>query len=510
MKALFGGLKARVILTYLVIFLVSAAIVVVRAGTLFARNTLDSAEHDLEAQAYVMATAIERPWAGFQGLGEGTITVPQLLDLQGRFAGNGGGQLNVLDSAGRVLATSLQNVPPAQRKAPEVAGALAGQLQHDVRLDAIAGKKLIFAAAPVQHEGQVFGVVQLAVPLDDVTAQIDRFWLGLGLTALLAALAASLAGWWLSEQLVRPVRRLSAAATRLAAGNLDERVSSGGVAEIAQLGDAFNHMAEQIEEMIGHERAFVANASHELRTPLTNIKLRAEALGNGALDDPTAARRFVRDIESEANRLGRMAGDLLNLSRYDAAAPAAREAVDPGKLLADVAGQLTLRAEKSGILLVQEVAPGLPVISADPVGLETVLINLVDNALQYTPTGGSVTVRARLSPAYADGSGPRQELVLQVADTGIGIAAEDLPHIFERFYRADKARSRTNGRRAAGSLAAGSGAGLGLALVRGIVEQHGGAVEAQSTVGQGTTITVRLPVSPVSESAQAVGAQPAV
>jgi signal transduction histidine kinase len=293
---------------------------------------------------------------------------------------------------------------------------------------------------------------------------------------------ATMAGWWLAGGLVRPVGRLRDAATRLAAGNLEERVPPRGAKEMAQLASAFNDMAERIETAIKAQRAFVANASHELRTPLTNIKLRAEALEDGALEDPAVAQKFVREIGGEADRLSQMADDLLTLSRQDDAPRPVREPVDLSVLIPAVAGEMGLRAEKEGVALVQEIAPGLPVLSADPAGLRTLLVNLLDNALQYTKAGGSITIRARAA-------GPPPGVVIEVADTGSGIAVEDLPHIFGRFYRADKARRR-------GNAVTGSGAGLGLAIVKVIVEAHGGAISAQSTLGRGTTITVSLPASP--------------
>ncbi|HEX9117319.1 MAG TPA: HAMP domain-containing protein, partial [Anaerolineae bacterium] len=320
MGRLWSGLRARVILTYLVIFVVSTVILAGRAGVVFSQVALNGAERDMEVQAYLMASALERPWFVRDGEEGGVLTVPQpqLQTLAGSFAQGGSGQLTILDIRGNPLAYSTASEPNNQMKAPEVSAALKGWLQHDVRYDPMSGQRMIFAAAPIQRSGHVLGIVQVATPLAQVRARTRSYWLNLGATALLAALAAAVAGWWLAGQLVGPVRRLRDAATRLAAGDLDERVpdaDTGGVAEIGQLATAFNHMAGRIGDMINRERAFVANASHELRTPLTNIKLRAEALNNGALDDPVVARRFVGEIESEADRLGKMAGDLLSLSR---------------------------------------------------------------------------------------------------------------------------------------------------------------------------------------------------
>ena len=492
-RGLFSGLRARVILTYLVIFLVSAAIMAARAGSLFAERATESAAHDLEVQAFVLSSVLERPWSVRDS--DSLFAIPQLQILTGRFAQGAGGQLTILDGNGNTLATSLVPIPVNQQSQPEVAAALDGSIQHDIRYDPVVHQIMIYAAAPVQRDGRILAVVQLAVPLSSVTAETHQFWLSLGLTALLAAVAAALSGWLLADQLVQPVARLRNAAARLAGGNLDERVppkSTGGVAEIAELANAFNHMAERIEDMITSQRAFVANASHELRTPLTNIRLRAEALGDGALEDPTVARRFVGDIGTEANRLARMANDLLALTRQDATPAQARDNVNLGALVADISDEMHLRAAKADVEIVQEVEPDLPSTWADPDGLHTVLLNLVDNALQYTPEGGTITISAS-----QDATG--HNLVLQVHDTGSGIPEEDIPHIFERFYRADKARSRRMAKHSNGSAIAGSGAGLGLAIVHGIVEEHQGMVSVQSIVGQGTTMIVMLPLRQAPE-----------
>jgi signal transduction histidine kinase len=474
MQAWLSHFRVRVILTYLVIFVVSATIMAARAGSGFASAALETAKHDLGVQAFVVASALAHP-----GVGRELITIPNLQTLAGRLASGANGQLTILDPFGNTIATSLGAPPPNQRDQPEVVAALAGRLEYAVRLDPATNQKMIYTAAPVENDEHTYGLVQIAVPMAEVTAQTQRFWLSLGLTALLAAAMATMAGWWLAGQLVRPVGRLRDAAARLAAGDLEERVPRSGAAEMAQLASAFNDMAERIEASTKAQRAFVASASHELRTPLTNIKLRAEALEDGALGDPAVALKFVQEIGSEADRLSRMANDLLTLSRQDGAAQPVREPVNLSTLIPAVAGEMALRAEKEGVALVQELAPGLPLLPADPADLRTLLVNLIDNALQHTERGGRITLSAHAT-------GPQPGVVIQVADTGSGVAAEDLAHIFERFYRADKARRRSTG-------VTGSGAGLGLAIVKGIVDAHGGAVSAQSTPGQGTTIVVRLP-----------------
>jgi signal transduction histidine kinase len=479
MRAWLSQFKVRVTLTYLVILLVSATIMAVRAGSGFARTALENAKHDLGVQAFVVASALAHPGVGRGDDDDELIAIPDLERLAGRLAADANGQLTILDPFGNVIATSLGTALPNQRAQPEVTAALGGGMAYAVRRDPVAGQEMIYTAALVQSGEHTYGLVQIAVPMVEVTVQARRFWLGLGLTALLAAAVATTAGWWLAGRLVRPVGRLRDAAARLAAGNLEERVPLGGAAEMVQLSGAFNDMAARIEASMKAQRAFVANASHELRTPLTNIKLRAEALEDGALDDPPVARKFVQEIGSEADRLSRMADDLLTLSRQDSAPRLVRERVDLSTLMPAVTGEMALRAEKGDVALVLEVAPGLPVLSADPADLRTLLLNLLDNALQYTEPGGRITVRAQ--PASSPSS-----VLIEVEDTGSGIAAEDLAHIFGRFYRADKARRRGTGM-------TGSGAGLGLAIVKGIAEGYGGTVSAESALGQGTTICVRLP-----------------
>lgn len=479
MRAWLSRFRVHVILTYLVIFLVSATIMAVRAGSGFARTAMENAKHDLGVQAFVVASALAHPGVGREEEGDELVTIPDLQTLAGRLAADADSQLTILDPLGNAIATSLGTALPNQGDQPEVAAALAGRMEYATRFDPVTNQEMIYTAAPVQAEEHTYGLVQMAVSTAGVTAQTQRFWLSLGLTALLAATVATIAGWWLAGQLVRPVGRLRDAATRLAAGHLEERVPPGGPAEMDQLASTFNDMAERIEASMRAQRTFVANASHELRTPLTNIKLRAEALEDGALEDPAVARKFVQEIGSEVDRLSRMANDLLTLSRQDGAPRMVREPVDLSTLIPAVAAEMGLRAESGGVTLVQEIAPGLPVVMADPAELRTLLVNLLDNALQYTEAGGSVTVSAQ--PI-----GPQPGVLIQVADTGIGIAAEDLAHIFDRFYRVDKARRRGTG-------VTGSGAGLGLAMVKGIAEAYGGTVSAQSTQGRGTTIIVRLP-----------------
>jgi two-component system, OmpR family, phosphate regulon sensor histidine kinase PhoR len=227
-------------------------------------------------------------------------------------------------------------------------------------------------------------------------------------------------------------------------------------------------------------RDFVANVSHELRTPVTAIHLLVETLQSGALGEPAEAAEFVDRIGSEVAHLRQMVDELLELSLMEAGERPLRMAPIAATELVHAADRLRPLAEERGVDLRFEVSAGTPSVLGDVSRLELVLRNLVHNAIKFTPRGGSVTVSAHAHDAT--------EVVLQVRDTGVGIAAEALPRVFERFYKANRSRLRD-----------GDGAGLGLAIARHSVEAHGGRITVESEVGHGTVFTVTLPAAaPVS------------
>ena len=218
-------------------------------------------------------------------------------------------------------------------------------------------------------------------------------------------------------------------------------------------------------------RDFVANVSHELRTPLASIRAMAETLQDGAIHDGEVAERFVNIIVGEVERLTRILEDLLILSRAESKAPE-RNIFPLNTLIQEVLERFQSQAEKARVRTAAHLSAPL-IADANRDQIEQVLINLLDNAINYTPSGGRVDVRAEASGNL---------LTVYVSDTGIGIMSQDLPRVFERFYRVDKARSRQSG-----------GTGLGLAIVKHIVETHGGSVTVQSEYGRGTTFTFTLP-----------------
>jgi two-component system phosphate regulon sensor histidine kinase PhoR len=219
-------------------------------------------------------------------------------------------------------------------------------------------------------------------------------------------------------------------------------------------------------------RDFVSNISHELRTPLASLKALTETLLDGALDDPPAARRFLSRFETEVDSLSLMVSELLELTRIESGrVPLEFEPVRPEMLIQGAVERLYLQAERAGLHIEIEENRGLPAVLADPPRMQQVLMNLLHNAIKFTPVGGRITLAAE---PEAGG------VVFRIRDTGVGIPAEDLPRIFERFYKADRARS-------------GGGTGLGLAISKHLVEAHGGRIWAESVQGGGSTFYFFIP-----------------
>jgi two-component system, OmpR family, phosphate regulon sensor histidine kinase PhoR len=250
------------------------------------------------------------------------------------------------------------------------------------------------------------------------------------------------------------------------------------------------HDMTELRRLEKIRKDFVANVSHELRTPLTSIKGYVEALLDGAKDDSAAAMTFLEIILKQSDRLNLIIEDLLELSKLESGGVSLKE--EPLELRSVVDRTLSMIkpiADKNRHRLVTAVDPSLPPVAGDEGRLVQVLTNLLDNAVKYTPAGGTITVGAKLAPSVGNVEPPTRAIELTVADTGIGIPEEDRPRVFERFYRVDKARSRELG-----------GTGLGLAIVKHIVEGHGGQVWVEANYPQGSRFVVRLPLGTTARS----------
>ncbi len=290
--------------------------------------------------------------------------------------------------------------------------------------------------------------------------------------AILTAVAVSL---FVTRRIVAPIQAMARASTRIAAGRYGERVPVPSADELGELATHFNQMAETLERIEARRRDLIADVAHELRTPLASIAGYMEGLLDGVM--PAQPETFHR-AHREAIRLQRLVDDLQELSRAEAGqVPVHPRPVEVRGLTEAAATRLRPQFDDKDVALTVDVPRGLPPVLADPDRIGQVLTNLLGNALQYTPAGGRVEIRARRE----DGS-----VAIAVVDTGIGIPAEHLPHVFDRFYRVDRSRARASG-----------GSGIGLTIARHLVEAHGGSIHAESAgPGRGSTFTVTLPAVP--------------
>ncbi len=337
----------------------------------------------------------------------------------------------------------------------------------------LGGRKMLLAAHPLALPGGQRYLVETGAPMDEVQADL-RSWLILLLAMLPVVAGIALGGGYvLVKRALEPVDGIAASAERISSHNLSERLPVARTGdELERLSIALNHMIERLDAAFQYSRRFVADASHELRTPLTILKGELE----GFVQQPELSRDWRDRLGSaleEVDRLTNIVEGLFAISRLDAG-EAATEWVkfDLGQLASATADQMALLAEDKKIKLTCKASPGI-CIEGDRARLKQVVVNLLDNAIKYTPEGGSIALTI---------SAQNGKAILEVADDGIGIPPQALTRVFERFFRVDSARSRQQG-----------GAGLGLSIVKSICSAHRGKVEATSAPGQGSRFRVELP-----------------
>ena len=317
-------------------------------------------------------------------------------------------------------------------------------------------------------------IVATQPPTPSLLQALEQFQDSLGVALLQAALVGGLAAVVMAaivtRTIARPLQTVAEAAGQVAEGDYSQRVPQRGPREVSDVAQAFNRMSEQVQRNNQAQQDWLANISHDLKTPLTSIRGYAQAIQDGTAPDATSAAAI---IHTEADRLNRLIAQLTELARLRGGGLSLRQdALDLGALVEGMAQNLDVVAQKKSITLTTQIQ-ATPAVIGDGDQLAQVVGNLLSNALKYTPAGGQVKATVAASAGGVS---------LSVADSGVGIAPQDLGRVFERFYQVDKARGR--------------GHGLGLAIAQEIVKAHGGRIDVQSAGrGQGTTFTVWLPVA---------------
>lgn len=407
-----------------------------------------------------------------------------------------GGRISIVRRDGTVLADTEQLPSKMGNHAnrPEIIDALKGTVGSDKRLSASIGINYLYVAVPSPS-----GALRLAVPLKEVQTQVNIIRRHLLTATAIAFIPSIILTAFLARWVSRKLGQIIEYAAQLAQGNFQARLRETGSDELGVLGNKLNETGEKLEAMFEQlerehseleklervRKDFIINVSHELRTPLASIQGYTETLLDGAIDDPAHNLKFLNIIQANAERLGRLIADLLTLSRIELGITKFQFAgYYVEGLLRDCQESLIPIAGKKQIDLVIEPVPNEPdggrlEAFCDSEAIHQVISNLLDNAIKYTPQGGRINLQARIVD-HPDHKVPFVELAVQ--DTGAGIPKEDLPRLFERFYRVDKARSRELG-----------GTGLGLAIVKHMAKAHGGEVGVDSEIGRGSRFWFTLP-----------------
>lgn len=458
------SLRLRLTLWYAALLTVS----LLAFGSLLYIVLRASLEHQLDEALLLRATQITRNLSpGANGmLDPADLTSSLLAPLPLEAAAVRELYVQLLDQRGEIVGQSGSTLPID----PET---ILRALERDEVLQSLpltAGRTVRLLSRPIEADGAVVGVIQVGETLDGVEATLLQVRNILALGAVVVLALAVSGGLLLAGRALAPVRRVSATARRITVtADFGQRLPwRRRRDEVGELVETFNALITRVEATLAEQQRFLADTSHELRSPLTVIRANLGFLRREL--DPDTRAECVREAEAEAQRMGRLIGDLLLLGQAESSELLRRAPLAIADLVLEVAEQARIQATDRTI----EVAPLQPVVlNGDRDRLKQVVWNLVENALRYTPPGGAI----RLSVVQE-----ADQVVIAVSDEGPGIEPEHLPHLFERFYRVDRARSRATG-----------GAGLGLAIVQHLVKAHGGSVAVQSQPGQGTTFTLRLP-----------------
>jgi two-component system OmpR family sensor kinase len=469
-------LRKRILIVTVALFLVGLGAVTFTTYHFLSSFLVGRVDDQLKAAAGPVAETLTR------------APPPRHPGAHGAFLPNGS-YAALLDEHGRVL-REAQFAFDQEAPRPEIPSEL-------IRPDAQEGEPTLTTAPAVsgQTEYRVLaeplgeqGTLVVAAPLTEVNATKRLVLLIGGAVSGFVLVAIGVAAYWLTRRELRPLERMAANARAIAAGDLSRRVEPADPrTEVGQLGEALNAMLDEIDRAFAERlaaeerlRRFVADASHELRTPVTSIRGYAELFRRGAGDRPADLANVMRRIEQEGERMGALVEELLLLAQLDQGLPLERQPVDLAAVV-DVAADAAHAADPERPLDLDSQRP-LVVLGSES-RLRQVVDNLLTNARVHTPAATPIHVRL----ATED-----EQIVLEVADAGPGVPADEADRIFERFYRTDRSRTRSQG-----------GVGLGLAIVRSLVEAHGGAVAYRARPGGGSVFRIILPLAPAADSGEA-------
>ncbi len=582
---MFSRIQWRIVILFILLILGSMGILGIYLVNFIRDTQIDSLRSQLEQDARLVAEA------ALPALSD-TTKVDNVAVLAREFGKKINVRVTIVAPSGVVLGDSEQDPSIMGNHAarPEVVDAIKSGIGDSVYYIKITGQRMMYVAVPIASQGQIMGVASVGLSLATIESSLNRVTTTIVLSIVIIIILAIIAATLIARAITRPLRQLTRAAQKIAAGELDQHINLRASGEAGQIAQAFNEMSLKLRERVkgisdernklvavlssmadgvimtdteriivmtnraarrlfnlpedkigqrlihgvhdyeidqvvqlclntsqehtmqvefGPDKRFlrviavplgnakltgallllqdltelrslqtmrrelVGNVSHELRTPLAAIKAMVETLQNGAVSDIEVATDFLSRIDAEVDKMTHMVGELTELSRIETGqARLNLELTDINQLVIEATIRLMPQAGRQQVALLTKLYPELPLVGIDREQIQQVILNLAHNAIKFTPAGGRITVSTEIQ---------QDSVIISIVDTGIGISKEDLPHVFERFYKADKARS-------------GGGTGLGLAIARHIIQAHGGSIQVSSQEGEGSTFSFRLPL----------------
>ncbi len=394
-------------------------------------------------------------------------------------------RITIIDESGNVLADSNGDVETMDnhRNRPEVQTALAEEYGMNQRYSDTLKETMLYVAIPFYQQGRFIGMIRTSTSLQPIEDALHHAIFALLISLGIAFFLSILLAMMLANRQLRPIVSIIEASRRVIRGDLTGRIDYHTGDEFDVLIHAMNRVTERLGEMLARQAEFVSNAAHELRTPLTSIQGFAELLAGDDFSDPKVSHHCSEVILKESTRMNRLITSLLELAKLDdnetrELLTKKQEPIEAGAVLRDAAMSLHRKAQKKGQLVELSIETSARLSASEDL-FRQILTNVIDNAIKYTPKGGHIHLTCRKA---------EDSVEIRVADNGIGISKENLPHIFDRFYRVDKARSRKSG-----------GNGVGLSLVQTLTKLFGGTIQVESHTAPeletGTVFTLTFPLA---------------
>ncbi len=434
-------------------------------------NFIEDKEIDLFTEGNIIASQLENELGSlkredYKNLVEKSIK-KQSIELKSRIL--------IIDVDGFVLLDSYDNFEGHDlSELNQVSESLKGESTREL-YQIKDDEKVMYLAVPIISDGEIIGSVLLISSIEDIFVKVNDVIEKILLLSILGLLVTGIVSFIFADIISSPVEKMTLMVKRIARGNFDEKIELEGDDELTKLGEAINSMTIKLHQVDDQRKKFVSNVSHELRTPLASMKIISESLLYGESWDEAVYREFLTDIDTEITRLNKLIDSLLYLVDIEKKDMILEyEYTDLNIMIKSIIKQLRPLADKKNIKLYFDETEHAT-IKIDNHKIHQSLINIIGNGIKYTPEGGEVTVKMYRS---------KDDVVIEIKDTGIGIPEKDQVNIFDRFYRVDEARARDTG-----------GNGLGLSIAQQIIYLHQGEISLESVVDKGTTFFIKLPTS---------------